>query len=110
MLLSDPATSRRLSASRPESWLRTNCAASRLFSHIAEQPFSSRLQMCSATPYVAHDGWRDGRLKLGDAAFALDPISSSGVEKAMRFSLQAAVAIHTFCQADSVSQQSLARE
>lgn len=110
MLLSDPATSRRLSASRPEAWLRTNCAASHLFASIAEQAFSSSLQMCSATPYVAHDSWQDGRLKLGDAAFALDPISSSGVEKAMRFSLQAAIAIHTFCQGDSVSQQSLARE
>lgn len=110
MLLSDPATSRRLNAGDPESWLRTNCAGGRLFASIVEQPFASSLQMCAATPYVAHDSWQDGCLKLGDAAFALDPISSSGVEKAMRFSLQAAIAIHTFCQAESEAQQSLARE
>lgn len=110
MLLSDPATSRQFSASRPETWLRTNCAGSRLFASVAELPLSGPLQMCAATPYVAQDSWQDGRLKLGDAAFALDPISSSGVEKAMRFSLQAAIAIHTFCQGENVAQQSLARD
>lgn len=110
MLLSDPATSRRLSSSQPESWLRTQCASSRLFAPLAVQPFANRLQVCSATPYMAYNSWQEGRLKLGDAAFAIDPISSSGVEKAMRFSLQAVVAIHTACQESSFSQQSLARE
>ncbi|HWX02761.1 flavin-dependent monooxygenase QhpG [Collimonas sp.] len=110
MLLSDPVASRRLSAGRPESWLRGSCGASRLFAGVAQLPFQSPLQMCVATPYMAIDGWQDGRLKIGDAAFALDPISSSGVEKAMRFSLQAAIAIHTFLQAEAPAQQTLARE
>lgn len=110
MLLSDPATSRQLHAGEPESWLRSQCAASTLFADVAQQQFSSSLQMCSATPYVALNSWQDGRIKLGDAAFALDPISSSGVEKAMRFSLQAALAVHTFCQADNPAQQTLAHE
>jgi hypothetical protein len=34
-------------------------------------------------------------IKIGEAAFTLDPLSSTGVEKAMRFSMQTAVAIHT---------------
>lgn len=110
MLLSDPATSRQSSAGDPESWLRNHCAGSVLFAGVARQPFSSTLQMCSATPYVALNSWQDGRIKLGDAAFALDPISSSGVEKAMRFSLQATLAVHTFCQAGNPAQQTLARE
>jgi flavin-dependent dehydrogenase len=110
MLLSDPHTSRQRSASRPESWLRQNCGASRLFASVAQQPLCSPLQMCVATPYVAINSWQDGRLKLGDAAFALDPISSSGVEKAMRFSLQAAIAVHTLLQAGNAAQRTLARD
>ncbi|PFH10279.1 flavin-dependent dehydrogenase [Collimonas sp. PA-H2] len=110
MLLSDPVTSRQLSSSRPESWLRHNCSASSLFASVAQQPLCSPLQMCVATPYVAIDSWQDGRLKLGDAAFALDPISSSGVEKAMRFSLQAAIAIHTLLQAGNAAQRTLAHD
>jgi hypothetical protein len=67
------------------------------------------VQMCSATPYLAPDSWQDGRLKLGDAAFALDPVSSSGVEKAMRFSLQAAVALHTVLGDSRAERGALAR-
>ncbi|WP_211474704.1 NAD(P)/FAD-dependent oxidoreductase [Collimonas humicola] len=110
MLLSDPLVSRQLGQGRPESWLRHHCGASSLFAGAARQPFCSPLQMCAATPYVAVDSWQDGRLKLGDAAFALDPISSSGVEKAMRFSLQAAIAIHTVLQAGNEAQRTLAHD
>ena len=34
--------------------------------------------------------------RLGEAAFALDPLSSSGVEKAMRYSLQAVIAFNSW--------------
>ncbi|BBB64640.1 hypothetical protein UNDYM_0387 [Undibacterium sp. YM2] len=95
MLLSDPHTAHQQMPGQAEQWLRSHCASSQLFSAVAQTPYASRLQACSALPYLSLDSWQDGRLKLGDAAFALDPISSSGVEKAMRFSLQAVVAIHT---------------
>ncbi|MFZ6759491.1 flavin-dependent monooxygenase QhpG [Undibacterium sp. Ji50W] len=95
MLVNDPQTAHQKMPGQAENWLRWNCANSQLFKTIAQVPYASRLQACVATPYLALDSWQDGRLKLGDAAFALDPISSSGVEKAMRFSLQAVVAIHT---------------
>lgn len=64
---------------------------------------------CVATPYLDTDAWQPGRLKLGDAAFAVDPISGSGVEKAMRFSLQAAVACRTWMGARQTSEQALAQ-
>ncbi|MES2036783.1 MAG: tryptophan 7-halogenase [Pseudomonadota bacterium] len=95
MLLSDPHTAHQQMPGQAEQWLRTHCASSQLFATVAQTPYTSRLQACAATPYLSLDSWQDGRLKLGDAAFALDPVSSSGVEKAMRFSLQAVVAIHT---------------
>lgn len=110
MLLCDPTTPHKLMPGQPETWLRANCATSQLFASVAGLPFASRLQACSATPYLAYDSWQQGRLKLGDAAFALDPISSSGVEKAMRFSLQAVVAIHTIYHGKEASRHELARE
>ncbi|SFM94126.1 flavin-dependent monooxygenase QhpG [Rugamonas rubra] len=95
MLVCDPHAARQAMPATPEARLRAACAASHLLRAAADLPMLGAVQMCSATPYLAPDCWQDGRLKLGDAAFALDPVSSSGVEKAMRFSLQAAVALHT---------------
>jgi 2-polyprenyl-6-methoxyphenol hydroxylase-like FAD-dependent oxidoreductase len=109
MLVCDPQAARQAVPSGPEARLRAACAASRLLRAAAALPLLGAVQMCSATPYLAPDSWQDGRLKLGDAAFALDPVSSSGVEKAMRFSLQAAVALHTAQGGDRNGSHALAR-
>ncbi len=109
MLSCDPETLRRTMPGRPESWLRDRCRNSRLFAPLAAIAFDGRVQASSATAYFAADAWQDGRLKLGDAAFALDPISSSGVEKAMRFSLHATVVIHTALQG-AYDKRAIARE
>jgi hypothetical protein len=103
MLVSDPRAARQSMPGPPSARLRASCAASKLFDAIAHLPFAEQVQMCSATPRLAPDSWQEGRIKLGDAAFSLDPISSSGVEKAMRFSLQAAVAVHSLLNGQSPS-------
>lgn len=110
MLVNDPQTAHQHMPGQAEQWLRANCASSELFNAIANTPYADRLQACVATPYLALDSWQDGRLKLGDAAFALDPISSSGVEKAMRFSLQAVVAVHTQLSKADNHAKTLARD
>ena len=56
--------------------------------------------VCDAGSYVCEDWFRDGRWKIGDAALGLDPLSSSGVEKSMRFALQAALAVNTVLKSD----------
>ena len=109
MLVCDPQAAREAGPVRPEARLRAACADSRLLRAAATLPLMGAVQMYSATPYLAPDSWQDGRLKLGDAAFALDPISSSGVEKAMRFSLQAAVALNTMLCDDRTTHRELAR-
>ncbi|MFM7357244.1 MAG: NAD(P)/FAD-dependent oxidoreductase [Sediminibacterium sp.] len=53
------------------------------------------IETCSTTSYTARQPWLNQFIKTGEAAFAIDPLSSSGVEKAMRFSLQTAIAINT---------------
>jgi len=45
--------------------------------------------------YVHSKPWDSNYIRIGEAAFTLDPLSSSGVEKAMRFSLQIVIAINT---------------
>ena len=107
MLVFDPVAALR---GAPPERLRAACAASALFAGVDGQTFGNVIDMCSATPYLAPDSWQDGRMKIGDAAFALDPISSSGVEKAMRFSLQAAVAIHTLLGDRTSSGAALGRD
>lgn len=51
--------------------------------------------VCDAGSYVCDDWLQDGHWKIGDSALGLDPLSSSGVEKSMRFALQAALAVNT---------------
>ena len=60
-----------------------------------EAEFRSPVGTCSATPYLDAEAWRPGVLKIGENALALDPLSSSGVEKSMRLALQAAVTANT---------------
>lgn len=91
----DPVMLRATAPGQPEQWFRARLRTSRLFAGLADTAWNTPLQACSATPYVDGAAWRTGQLKLGDAALTLDPLSSSGVEKAMRFSLQAVVAVHT---------------
>ncbi|SKA36081.1 Dehydrogenase (flavoprotein) [Chitinophaga eiseniae] len=55
-------------------------------------------QSCNVFSYVHQLPWYNNRIQLGEAAFAIDPLSSTGVEKAMRMSLQAVIAIHTIFQ------------
>lgn len=53
------------------------------------------MQSCAVTTYAHVQPWQQQWLQLGEAAFAIDPLSSTGVEKAMRFSLQAVIAVNT---------------
>ena len=95
MALCDPATPRHAQARSRVAWLRTTLATSGLFATLATAPAVSTLRGCAAGACLTRDAWQPGRALLGDAAFALDPLSASGVEKAMRFSLQAVTAYHT---------------
>lgn len=110
MLVFDPAAAHAAPPGTPAARLRAACAASRLFAPMAGLAGGDVFQMCSATPYLMADSWQDGRIKIGDAAFALDPISSSGVEKAMRFSLQAVVALHTVLSDGTPASAALSRD
>jgi flavin-dependent dehydrogenase len=50
---------------------------------------------CDATPYSADDPVFPGGLRIGEACFSLDPLSSQGVQAAVGSGLHAAAVLHT---------------
>jgi flavin-dependent dehydrogenase len=53
------------------------------------------LQLSDATPYLDEECVTDDSIQVGDAALALDPLSSSGVQKAIQSSLAGSVVVNT---------------
>ncbi len=45
--------------------------------------------------YAHTSPWKDNYVRIGTAVLSLDPLSATGVEKALRQAMQAAIAIHT---------------
>jgi hypothetical protein len=54
-----------------------------------------RADVCDATCGQDPEPVGDGFLKVGEAAFALDPLSSTGVQKALQTAWSGAIAVHT---------------
>jgi hypothetical protein len=50
---------------------------------------------CDATSYTEDELVGEGFIKIGEAAFAIDPLSSSGVQKAIQSGLSASIVAHT---------------
>ena len=92
MAFADPAL---LKTSTAPALLKTMLAQSTLFNEVDISGFEEQVQVCLVQSYTHHAPWCDGLIQLGESAFTLDPLSSTGVEKAMRFSLQAAICVHT---------------
>ena len=74
---------------------------SALFSKVDLQGFKGKIRTCPVMPCVNKRPWEQNVISVGDAAFSMDPLSSTGVEKAMRLSLQAAVAVNTLLKNSS---------
>jgi flavin-dependent dehydrogenase len=78
-----------------EGLLRSLLADAPLFAPAARSCCVSPVFVRAATPYLDPKPWRPGVVGVGERVLALDPLSSTGVEKSLRGALQAAIAIHT---------------
>jgi flavin-dependent dehydrogenase len=78
-----------------EAFLRGLFADGGLFKTAARSRFASPVFVRAATSYLDSDPWRHAGVRVGELALALDPLSSTGVEKSLRGAIQAAIAIHT---------------
>ena len=66
-----------------------------LMSACREVRLSGRVRAADATPYLDSDSIGPRSIKVGEAALALDPLSSSGVQKAINTALTGAVVVNT---------------
>ena len=66
-----------------------------LMAGLAGARMTGPVQAIDATPYVSESGVTPVSIAVGEAALALDPISSSGVQKALQSALAAAVVANT---------------
>jgi flavin-dependent dehydrogenase len=95
---------------------RALIAASPLAEGLSVAELESPVRAIDATPYLADEPVSETMIRLGDAALSLDPLSSSGVQKAIQSALSGAIVANTILQrpsraaaALSFYQDSLAR-
>ena len=53
------------------------------------------IHVCDSTPWMSDSMAEPGLIRVGEAAFAIDPLSSQGVQTAIASALQASVVVHT---------------
>ena len=88
-----PAHLRRVGAN--EVGYRQLLMASPLLHGCVAGTLGHQVQVCAATPFYAAEVIGEDWIKIGEAAFALDPLSSQGVQTALVSGLQGASVVHT---------------
>ncbi|MBR0850363.1 tryptophan 7-halogenase [Bradyrhizobium diazoefficiens] len=68
---------------------------SQLLSGTTSARLDDRVLCCDATRFEVRQCCGAGFIKVGEAAFAIDPLSSSGVQAAIQSALAGSVAVHT---------------
>ncbi|MGH3994238.1 MAG: NAD(P)/FAD-dependent oxidoreductase, partial [Pseudonocardiaceae bacterium] len=91
-----------------ERLYRRLLAASPLFAElVSSAQVAGRVQVCDATSYATTTPIDTTSVKVGEAAFAIDPLSSSGVQTAIQTGLAAAAALHTMLAPDGDTHAAL---
>lgn len=83
-------------------------ARSRLFGRCVGAPLVGGVHAADATPYLDVTPAERHMIKIGEAALALDPLSSSGVQRAVQGALAAGVVINTLLKRPSDAEIALA--
>jgi flavin-dependent dehydrogenase len=95
MFFCDPETIRHRGSHDLEQLLQQKLARTELFARWAMAPRDARLRLydasCTYSPEIVGTDF----LKIGEANYTLDPLSSTGVEKALQTALVGAVAART---------------
>jgi flavin-dependent dehydrogenase len=95
MIFLDPQSLRGTRRAGLESIWRSYLARTELFADLARAPAAGPIVACDASAYGDEHPVSPGLVRVGEANFALDPLSSTGLEKAMQTGLLAALALHT---------------
>ena len=106
LVFADAARTRAIRGTLAERF-RELLSRSRLFAQCRNPELASPVSAINATPYVDREAASPTLLKVGDAALALDPLSSSGVQKAIQGALSAAIVANTLLQRAENTQAAL---
>ncbi|MEV8437461.1 NAD(P)/FAD-dependent oxidoreductase [Actinosynnema sp. NPDC051121] len=86
----------------PDLLRRHSFDVPRLYHHLLDttglfpdRPLTLDVAVCDATAYRDDTPITDDHVKIGEAAFTLDPLTSSGVDSALHSAMAAAVTVHT---------------
>jgi len=93
-------------ATMSERFLRL-IACSGLMEECHDAELIAPVRAIDATPYLASDCVTPTRIQLGDAALAVDPISSSGVQKAIQTALSGAIVANTLLRRPELTEAAL---
>jgi flavin-dependent dehydrogenase len=74
---------------------REYLARSELLRHCLNGAFDGGVHACDATPYFDDNPIGADHLRVGEASYATDPLSSQGVQHALGSALQGSIALHT---------------
>jgi flavin-dependent dehydrogenase len=89
---------KRYIATKPqnrEQWYRALLAKTTLFNGCLAGYLDAPVEICDASSNLVEDAIGLDWIRVGDAAFAIDPLSSQGVQMAMMSAFQGAIAVHT---------------
>ena len=91
----DPGTLSREPGSRVASTYHTLLDRSSLREGLSEATQLGPVRAIDATPYLDEEAVATSSIRIGDAALAIDPLSSSGVQRAIQTALAGAVVANT---------------
>lgn len=84
-----------------EDFYKAKIQRSTLFKSQAFDSQHSQITACAATACVDHQPVSLNSIKVGDAAFSMDPLSSQGVQKAIKSAFQGAIVVNTLLKGQS---------
>ncbi len=90
-----------------QPFYRALLADSTLFRGCLEGQLVSDIRLCNASSYLATSVAGDDWIKVGEAAFSIDPLSSQGVQTAMQTGLQAAIVANTILRTPANTQAAI---
>ena len=108
MVFLDPGRCRRAASGHDlESLYRSLLAGSSLFRRCLGGTLAGRVSGCDASSYADAHPVGARSIKVGEANFSIDPLSSQGVQVAITSGLQAAVVVNTILknEADATAAQ-----
>ncbi len=103
----DPEEFRAMPGATVAQRFLTLIGASELMQDCRDAELVAPARAIDATPYLSDTCVATNRIEVGDAGMTIDPISSSGVQKAIRTALSGAIVINTLLRRPELAQAAM---